>query len=53
MESGDRAQFQHVQGVCWHEGMLYVTDTLQQQDQANRASDPGRSEFHGVGGHRV
>ncbi len=27
MELGDRAQLQHVQGVCWHEGMLYVTDT--------------------------
>ena len=24
---GDRALLQHVQGVCWHEGMLYVTDT--------------------------
>ena len=24
---GDRALLQHVQGVCWHEGMLYITDT--------------------------
>ncbi len=24
---GDRALLQHVQGICWHEGMLYVTDT--------------------------
>ena len=24
---GDRALLQHVQGVFWHEGMLYVTDT--------------------------
>ena len=46
---GDRALLQHVQGVCWHEGMLYVTDTY--NNKIKRIEPPTQAvvSFTGLG----
>ncbi len=46
---GDRAQLQHVQGVCWHEGMLYVTDTYNNKIKRIEPLSQAVVSFTGLG----
>ena len=46
---GDSAQLQHVQGVCWHEGMLYVTDTYNNKIKRIEPLTRAVSSFAGLG----
>ena len=46
---GDRALLQHVQGVCWHEGMLYVTDTYNNKIKRIESLTQAVVSFTGLG----